>query len=77
MKGNLVPMLLSGETHISAVDNQLKSYFSGNDVLSATTDIHYSGNVAGNATLNPFKSENIESSKSILKVIIPVLVNSI
>ncbi|MDG4952490.1 YdgA family protein [Actinobacillus equuli] len=63
MKGNLVPMLLSGETHISAVDNQLKSYFAGNDVLSATTDIHYSGNVAGNATLNPFKSENIESSK--------------
>ena len=67
MKGNLVPMLLSGETHISAVDNQLKSYFAGNDVLSATTDIHYSGNVAGNATLNPFKSEKIETSKIYLE----------
>ncbi|WGE84471.1 YdgA family protein [Actinobacillus equuli] len=67
VKGNLMPMLLSGETHISAVDNQLKSYFAGNDVLSATTDIHYSGNVAGNATLNPFKSENIEASKIYLE----------
>lgn len=67
VKGNLMPMLLSGETHISAVDNQLKSYFAGNDILSATTDIHYSGNVAGNATLNPFKSENIEASKIYLE----------
>lgn len=67
MKGNLIPLLLSSETHISALDNQLKSYFAGNDALSATTDIHYSGNVAGNATLNPFKSDNIETSKIYLE----------
>ncbi|WGE67975.1 YdgA family protein [Actinobacillus equuli subsp. haemolyticus] len=63
MKGNLMPMLLSGETLITTLDSELKRHFAGNEVLSATTDVHYSGNVAGNVTLNPFKSDEIETSK--------------
>ncbi|WGE89825.1 YdgA family protein [Actinobacillus arthritidis] len=63
MKGNLMPMLLSGETHISAVDEKIKTYFANNDVLTAVTDVNYSGEVAGNATLNPVKTDKVETSK--------------
>ena len=63
LKGNLVPMLLSGESRLSAVDEHIKTYFANHEILVATTDVNYAGEVAGNATLNPVKSETIETSK--------------
>lgn len=63
MKANLMPMLLSSEMHISSLDSKIKTYFADSDILSATTNINYAGDVTGNVTLNPFKSDHIETSK--------------
>ncbi|ACE61600.1 YdgA family protein [Actinobacillus pleuropneumoniae] len=63
LKGNLMPMLLSGESRLSAVDENIKTYFVNHEILVATTDVNYAGEVAGNATLNPVKSKTVETSK--------------